>query len=136
MSEVHAHHPKHISGVEWAVAALGLVLVLGVVGFTAREALRGPGDPPAIRVRADSTVALGSGEYLVQFTARNEGHQTAADVSIVGELRDPMGVEAVETSRARVDFLPGRTERRGGLYFRRDPRGAELRLRAEGYQEP
>ena len=124
---------ERISALEWLVAGLGLVLVVAAVAFMVLDAMRGGSAPPQIRVRADSVVAMGSGGYLVQFTAENHGHETAADVAVVGELRDAAGVE---TSRARVDYLPGRSERRGGLVFRRDPRQAALRLWAEGYQEP
>jgi uncharacterized protein (TIGR02588 family) len=42
----------------------------------------------------------------------------------------------VETSQATIDYLPQRSERRGGLFFTRNPEGLDLNLRAEGYSEP
>jgi len=124
---------ERISLLEWLVALVGLIFVVGTVAFLVIDATRGEGTLPRLEVRADSVVALGDLGYLVPFTATNRGHATAADVSVVGELRDAAGVE---TSRARVDYVPGRSEQRGGLLFRRDPRRAALRLWAQGFQEP
>jgi uncharacterized protein (TIGR02588 family) len=124
---------ERISALEWLVAGVGLLLVVAAVAFLVVDATRGGDRPPLVRVRADSVVAMGGGGYLVQFTAENRGRETAADVGVVGELRDGAGVE---TSRARVDYVPGRSERRGGLYFHRDPRRGALRIWADGYQEP
>jgi uncharacterized protein (TIGR02588 family) len=122
-----------IPAVEWLVAVLGLLLVVGAVAFLTVDALRGTDRPPIIVVRADTTVALEGGGWLVRFTAENRGRETAAEVGIAGELRD--GADT-ETSRATLDYLPGRSSRRGGLFFRRDPRAATLELRAEGYRAP
>lgn len=120
------------SGAEWAVAVLGLLLVVGAVAFLLLDAVRSDGAPPDLAVRADSVTPAGGG-WLVRFTAVNRGRQTAAGVDVVGELRDAAGVE---THRVTLDYVPGRSARRGGLFFARDPRGAALQLRAEGYQEP
>ena len=124
---------ERISALEWVVAALGLLLVVGAVAFLAVDAVRGGDRPPDVVVRADTVVALEGGGWLVRFSARNRGRETAASVGIAGELRDAAGTE---TSRVTLDYLPGRSARTGGLFFRRDPRRAELRLRAEGYQAP
>ena len=120
------------SRAEWGVALLGLLLVVGAVAFLLLDAVRSDGAPPDVAVRADSVTPAGGG-YLVRFTAVNRGRQTAAGVEVVGELRDAAGVE---TRRVTLDYVPGRSARRGGLFFRRDPRRAALQLRAEGYQEP
>jgi len=122
-----------ISAIEWVVAGLGLLLVVAAVAFLVVDATREGDAPTLVRVRADSVVATGGDGYFLHFTAENHGRGTAADVGIVGELRDVAGVE---TSRARVDYVPGRSERRGGLHFRTDPRRGALRLWAEGYQDP
>jgi uncharacterized protein (TIGR02588 family) len=128
-----ADRAERISGLEWLVAGLGLLLVVAAVVFMVVDATRGGDAPPFIRVRADSVIAVGEGGYLLLFTAENRGRETAADVGVIGELRDATDVEV---SRARVDYVPGRSERRGGLFFRRDPRRTAVRLWAEGYQEP
>jgi uncharacterized protein (TIGR02588 family) len=122
-----------ITGWEWLVAALGLVLVLTTVTYLLVQAMRGPAVPPDVVVRVDSIAPTSAGGYLVQFRAANAGDETAAGLTVVGELRDASGVE---TSRTPLDYLPGHSERGGGLFFRRDPRRATVRLWAEGYQEP
>ena len=124
---------EEISPFEWVVAALGLLLVLATVGFVVLDAIRTDAGPPRLTVRADSVVSLGDAGWLVPFTARNDAHVTAAGVTIVGELHDAAGVE---TSRTELDYVPGRSERQGGLLFRRDPRQGVVRVRAEGYQDP
>lgn len=117
---------------EWVVGGLGALLfaaVLGVLvkaGFDVRDA------PPVIVLRVDEIVATDRA-YVVQFVARNEGAVTAADVEIVARLGK--GAE-MEERRARIDYLPPHSERRGGLLFTRDPREAPLTLSADGYADP
>lgn len=128
-----AHGPnEHTSLLEWVVAALGLVLVVTAVWVMLADARR-ERTPPDIVVRADSVHALPGSGFLVRFTAHNRGRETAAEVEIVGELRDAAGTA---TSRVRLDYLPGESRRGGGLLFARDPRAGALALRAEGYREP
>ena len=128
----NARPRQPIPALEWAVAALGLLLVLGTVAFLAMDAARGHDQPPDLVVRADTVMALGGG-WLVRFTAENRGRETAAAVGVVGELRDGAGVES---SRATLDYVPGRSTREGGLVFRRDPRRGGLELRVEGWRAP
>lgn len=123
---------ERISVFEWLVAGLGLVLVLGTIGVLLADARADGPRAPAIAVRADSVTVAGD-RFLVHFTARNDGRETAADVGIAGAL---IAGDSTETSRATLDYLPGRSERRGGLTFAADPRRGTLRLWAEGYQEP
>jgi len=124
---------ERISRLEWLVAALGLLFVLGTTGFLVADALVAEPTPPRIVVRADSVAALGPSGWLVRFTARNEGRETVAGLSIVGELR--LGADTIE-ARATLDYLPGRSERGGGLLYPVDPRRGALQLRAEGFREP
>jgi len=118
---------------EWIAAAVSTVLVLAVVGYLLYDAVVRPQTPPAVEVRAD-TVLRSGGVWLVEFSARNRGHRTAAAVQVRGELME--GGRTVETSEAVLDYVPGESVRRGGLYFRADPRAYRLQLRALGYQDP
>ena len=127
--------PSRISALEWLVAALGLVLVVGGVAILLVDASRegGADAAPQIGVRIDSVGVTPGGAYFVRYSAVNTGRRTAADVGIAAELRD---AEGTETTHATVDFVPGRSERHGGLFFRRDPRRGAVRVWAEGYQDP
>ena len=117
----------------WVAAAVSTLLVLGVIGSLLYDAVARPRTPPAVTVQADSVLRSG-GLWLVRFQARNGGHETAAGVKVQGELRE--GARPVESAEAVLDYVPGESVRRGGLYFRADPRAYHLELRALGYQEP
>lgn len=127
-------HGTHISALEWAIAAIGLLLVVGTIALTLREAVRGGDAHPAIVVHADSVIVLGASSYLVRFTAENRGERTASEVAVVGELRT--APDSTETSEVTLDYVPGGSRRRGGLFFRSDPRRGALQLRAAGFQDP
>lgn len=118
---------------EGGAAALSALLVLAVVGYLLYDAVARPRTPPAVTVQADTVLKAG-GLWLVRFRAENSGHSTAAGVKVEGELRE--GGQTVETSEAMLDYVPGESVRRGGLFFRADPRAYRLELRALGYQEP
>jgi uncharacterized protein (TIGR02588 family) len=121
------------STAEWIVAAVSALLVLGVIGFLVYDGMVSPQTPPDVRVEVDSIQQAGPG-FLVLLRARNEGHNTAADVIVEGELMGDSG--PVETSETTIDYVPAGGQQRAGLYFTRDPRSLELRLRAHGYRDP
>jgi uncharacterized protein (TIGR02588 family) len=124
MAKTKANPPQ----LEWVASALGLVLILCVMGVIARDAFNGSaGMAPDIQVAA-TRIRQSEAGFLVEFEARNLSPITAAQVAIEGKL--PGG----ETSTATIDYVPGRSARRGGLLFSADPRGLELR--ALGYQNP
>ena len=124
---------RHTPPAEWAVAALGLALVVAVVASLLRDAFRGPPRPPDVTVTLD-TVARGRGGWLVAFEARNAGDETAADLAVRATLVGPRGDTLVR--EARVDYLPPRSRRGGGVVFPADPRAGVLRLEAVGFQNP
>jgi uncharacterized protein (TIGR02588 family) len=113
---------------EWIAAALGLILTLGVMAVIARDAFVAAADlAPDLAVTATRVRPARAG-FLLEFEARNASPITAAQVTVEGKL--PGG----ETSTATIDYVPGRSARRGGLYFGEDPRGVELRVL--GFQDP
>lgn len=72
--------------------------------------------------------------WLVEVAAQNLSAATAAAVQIEGELLD--GERVIATSQVTLDYVPGNSERRGGLFFREDPQAHGLKVRAMGYAEP
>lgn len=119
---------------EWIAAGLGLALTLGMVAIIGLEAMRGDSSqPPAIEVRATGVTVVPSG-YLVEIAATNRSGGTAAAVAIEGVLKS--GETEVETSSLTLDYVPGHAERKGGLFFTRDPRRHRLEVRPLGYQAP
>jgi uncharacterized protein (TIGR02588 family) len=117
----------------WGIGLLGLVLVLGSIGFALYEAVVGDSSPPDVTVQVMEILPTQNG-FLVEFRVINEGGTTAAGLTVEGELRD--GAEIVEASDTTVEYVPSHSEREGGLFFTLDPRQYDLQLRAKGYETP
>ncbi len=118
---------------EWIVAGIGLILVVGAIGFMLYQAVSSTSAPPVIEIKVESAVANKTG-YLVVFEARNTGEQTASNVAIEGEIKN--GDESVEKSGVAMDYIPSHSVRKGGLYFTKNPQPFDLQVRAEGYEKP
>lgn len=118
---------------ERVVAFLGLLLVLGSLGFLFYEGIWGDHSPPDLIVEREQIMDSGA-DYLVKFRARNVGGETAAKVTITGTLtRNGQPLERTDTT---LDYIPAGSEEYGGLYFSNDPRVGKLKLSASGYQLP
>lgn len=118
------------SPLEWTVAGLGLVLVVGAAGFMLLKTTDSDA-PPDVQLHV-LDVTASSGGYLVRIEARNTGGEAAAELGVEGSAQ--IG-GTVETSDTTFDFLPPDSVREGGLFFSGDPRSS-LTLRALGYREP
>jgi len=116
---------------EWIIAAVGLIVVTGAVAAMLYEAVAGDHSPPSIRLSVMSIEDTRNG-WRVEIAAYNEGGQTASEVLVEGSLPDTEG----ETAEATFDFLPPKSERRGGLFFKTEPTEQSLTLRTLGYREP
>lgn len=117
----------------WAIGLLGLVLIIGSIGFALYEAVVGDSSPPDVTVQVEGIVPVQNG-FLVEVLVVNEGGTTAAGLTVEGELRD--GAEILEASETTVEYVPSHSERAGGLFFTLDPRQYDLQLRAMGYETP
>ena len=118
---------------EWIVAGIGLILVVGAIGFMLYEAITQKSAPPNFSISVDSINPNNNG-YLVRFRVKNTGTQTAADVTIEGELTQ--GAEVIETNTVTLTYVPSDSEREGGLVFSKNPNEYELKLRAKSYEKP
>lgn len=121
-----------ISKWEWLVGGVGLALLLVLIAFLARAAMTAP-TPPDLVTRVDSVSRVSSG-WLAHVRVRNTGSETAMAVTVEGELATAAGDTL--RSETTLDYVPGRSERSGGLLFSEDPRAGTLEVRAIGYQEP
>lgn len=117
----------------WAIALVGLILVVGSLAFLLYEAAAGDTSPPDVSVHVDSTLQTRQG-YLVKFRAVNEGGSTAEGLTVEGVLRN--GAEIMESSNTVLEYVPAHSQREGGLFFSEDPRQYQLQLRAKGYEDP
>jgi uncharacterized protein (TIGR02588 family) len=124
---------QQVPWLEWLAAGIGMLLVLGIFGLIGWQVFNDATTPPAITVHVEN-VARVEGGYRVLFQARNNAGEAAAQVEIDGKL-SVAGTDP-ETSRVVLDYIPGHSTRRGGLFFTRDPRSGTLAVRAAGFAEP
>ena len=124
---------KHLPAWSWALAAFGLALVTGSAGFMLYQAFGGESSPPQLVIETGDVVVSGTG-YLVPFRVTNRGGSVAAQLGVEGRLIE--GQETVEESTVTIDYVPARSDRRGGLFFTKDPRQYALEIRATGYRDP
>lgn len=126
-------HPGESSLLEWITAAIGLIIVLGALGFLIyRGAMKGDA-PPNLKVEVESVTKTGE-NYLVKFRVANTGEMTAAAVTIEGELKN--GEKTEEASDTSLTYVPMQSTRRGGLIFTKNPNEFKLEIRAKGYEQP
>lgn len=125
--------PKETPVWEWIIATVGLILVVSAIGSMLYRATSAESTPPRLKVNIKSIEPNGDG-YLVKFLVKNTGNQTAAALTIEGELKS--GDQSAETSSATLTYVPSNSERKGGLFFTKNPQQFELQIRATGYEEP
>jgi len=118
---------------EWIIAAVGLILVVAALGTTLYRAVTKESTPPILEISVKAIVPTSNG-YLVEFRVKNTGNQTAAALTIEGELK--RGAESVETSTASLAYAPANSQREGGLFFTKNPNEFEVNIRALGYEKP
>ena len=117
----------------WGIGVLGLAIIIGSIGFMLYEATFGDSSPPDVLIEVGAVMPTRNG-FLVEFRAVNEGGSTAQGLKVEAELRS--GAEIVETSNTTIEYIASHSERRGGLFFRSDPRQYHLQVRAKGYESP
>ncbi|WP_207100210.1 hypothetical protein [Paracoccus shandongensis] len=119
---------------EWISAGVGLVLTVAMLGFIGWQAWTSTGQElPAVELRVRRILPAGDG-WVVEVAALNHSPATAAAVQIEGTLtRDG---QTVAESQATFDYVPGNSEREGGLFFREDPNAFDLEVRTLGYARP
>ena len=123
------HDPQKPDLLELVVTAISGVLFVGILAFLLWDA-RQPSLPPSFETAIESRVQQGSSVY-VTVAVRNVGDEAARTV----EVRVRSG-EAATEAHFTLDWLPGRSIRRGVAVF---PQGTALDgLRAEvaGYAKP
>lgn len=117
---------------EFAAASVGALLATATIGFILYRGFTSVGASPELTVQLEG-VAEQAGGYLAEILVRNSGESAAAEVVVSGELGP---APDVEQSEATFDYVPSRSERRGGLIFSEDPRAGDLRLRVQSQVYP
>jgi uncharacterized protein (TIGR02588 family) len=120
---------------EWAVAAIGATLVLAALVVLIWDGLYGSHSPPQVSLAVGEIIRVPDG-YLVEVQVTNRGAGTAEALGIRGSLARWPQDHSPESAEAELAFLPGRSHRKVGLYFRSDPRKGQLSLYAVGFSDP
>lgn len=118
---------------EWVTGLLSILLVLGMIGWIATEAILHPKTAPEFRSEILAIRAVKDG-FRVEFEIFNDGTATAAAVEVRGELMEEDG--STETAEATFDYVPARSSAKGGFVFAQNPEERSIRIRAVGYTEP
>lgn len=121
------------SSLEWIVAAVGILLVSGAIGFLIYRGATKGDLPPKLKIEVLSIVKADE-NYVVKFRVINAGEITAAGLTIEGELKN--GEKSEETSDVTMTYVPSQSTRRGGLIFTKNPNEYQLQIRAKGYEQP
>ena len=118
---------------EWAVFALGLLLVSSTLAYLIYAGASMGHEPPILEVRV-GTPEQRQFNFIVPVTVINHGDETAEGVRI--EVVMESGGEEQARGELDVAFLPRHATREGWVTFAQDPRTAQLKARVLGYQKP
>jgi uncharacterized protein (TIGR02588 family) len=118
---------------EWAVAGLGLLLVVASLVVLVADALRGGAEAPDPVVQVGKVSPAGGG-WVVQVDVRNRTRAPAARLKVRVALRD--ATAAVEEREIEFDYLPGESLRQGGVFFLADPGKHRIEATPLAYEKP
>lgn len=125
--------PSDTPRLEWLLGMLGLALLVAAVCYLTYQGLTHPSKPGALMVTVLDIHPVGDA-HVVKFSVRNEGSENLSQLHLTARLSD--GDKEIESAQAFIDYLPARSEQRGGVYLRNDPRRFTLRIDPAGYMEP
>lgn len=118
---------------EWAVFAVGLVLVVSTLAYLVYDGVTLGDAPPLLEVKTGTPEQRGY-SYMVPVVITNHGDQTAEGVEIE-VVAEHEGKE--ERAEFAVAFIPRKATREGWATFQTDPRTArQIKARVLGYEKP
>ena len=118
---------------EWAVFAVGLLLVASTLGYLAYSGATMERTSPSIEVALGPPEQRGR-HFAVPVTVVNVGDETAEGVLVEVSLEG--GGHATERSEFSIASVPRRAKREGWVTFKRDPREGSVSARVLGYEKP
>jgi len=121
---------------EWTVFAVGLVLVMGTIGYLTFDMVTARATPPRLEIRLGKPQPMTTGrtkQFLVPVTVTNRGGQTATGVHL--EVTLERAGQEPEAADFEIAFMPRQSTRQGGVTFNTDPRQGRLQSRVLGYEE-
>jgi len=122
------------SPLEWAVAALGALLLVAAVAYLGWHGLTREAGPPDLVIEEVSR-GTGQGGHRVAVRVRNVGRGAAAAAVVSGELLEEGGAVA-EEAETQLDYVAIGSARQAWLVFSEDPARYALKLRVKGMARP
>ena len=116
---------------ERVLAGLGGLMLAAGVAFLVHDGLTNDQGPGAVVATVTKVTQVGDA-YVVEVVLENEGGETLSDLQLGAHVMDDKS--ELESVAVAIDYLPGHSTRKAGLYLRHDPRRYRLEIRAEGYQ--
>ncbi len=117
---------------EWAVFAVGLALVCGVLGFLAYDGATTADAPAEFQIELGRHERRDDGFHL-PVSVKNSGGETAEGVHVEVVLE---ASGATERGEFVVAFLPRGGTREASVTFHSDPGAGNMRARVLGYEKP
>lgn len=119
---------------EWAVGGASAVLVSGVVGFLAFEALFDAGRPPTLTVKIERLEPVSAGTLAI-VTVSNEGDAAAAKVGV--EATMTRAGQPPEQKEVEFDYVAAGATRSGAFVIEgQDVRVEDIAVSVQGFAEP
>jgi uncharacterized protein (TIGR02588 family) len=128
-----AAKPREVGRLEWAVGALGALIVVAVLGMLGYEAAVARDGLPILVTRVIAVTPTEAG-FVVRFETENRGPSTAAEVVVRATLKE--GDQTVEDIETTLDYVARRSRREAGVILRRDPSSGALEIAAVSYRKP
>jgi uncharacterized protein (TIGR02588 family) len=113
---------------ELAATWTSVVLIAALIAFLVWDAFQ-PSRPAAFEATTEAASTRG-GQLYVPVAVRNVGDEAARMVQV--RVSGPGGAEG----RFTIEWLPGRSTRRGVAVLPSDAVGTPLKAQVEGYSEP
>ncbi|NKX17168.1 TIGR02588 family protein [Ochrobactrum pseudogrignonense] len=117
---------------EWLAGALSALLIVALLGFLGYQSYQYQPDKADFRVEVTNFSAVENG-YRVAFSVFNLTRSSAARAGCRNCGRTARGGEQAE---ATFDYVASKAQTKGALFFAKDPRNQDLKLRVESYIDP
>jgi uncharacterized protein (TIGR02588 family) len=122
-----------LPGWSWIVSLIGLLLIVGSIGYMFYKVAKNEASPPDIVIQQERILQR-TGSFLVEIRVANRGGSAAARLMLEGSLLE--NGKTVESSTITIEYVPAESSRKAGLFFTHDPRLFQFSVRPLGYDEP
>ena len=117
---------------EWTVFGISLAVIIATAAVLIHAHATSGVQPPVIVVTVGETRPQAGG-FAVALDVANQGDHTAQAVVIEVVVA---GAGSTERNEIELAFVPHGSRRRAWVVFSSDPRGAVVKARVVGYEEP